>query len=303
MDEIRQAIDEIRQNVQIHQLDINGMINRIKAVLPGVLHDHFPGHIGLNNDDLLAKVLAWKLFNEIEAPLTRMRAAAPVPQPNRDINEALGQIILRDTYDLFIPDLPPAEEHIYLQFARMEVQRYNEEQLLLARERLSMATGTIELAEAEGIGEDVSRRILDALGEIPQDRINQSLIQTRPLRAARERLRRAVLAQNMAQDRSGNVVLGNDVSQNILNSIREQPYELFPRGAIPGLREDPVSSSSSIVSSGELARLEAEIAAQSSSSGTNPLDEVDGGKYFKNKRRGKRKNSSKRGKRSKRKNR
>jgi hypothetical protein len=290
-------MEQIRRNIEVDQIDVNGIIVKIRSVLPGVLHENFPGHDSLNNDDLVSMILAYNLFKIIENPLERQMATRWNPPPNHDIIEALQSIIgPMDRYHLFGPD----DDHTYVQASRLEVQRYNGEQLLLARERLSMATGTLELADAEGVGEDISRRILGELGTIPQQQINQSLLRTRPLRGARERLRRAVIAQNMAGDRNRNTVLGQDVSGRILDEIGQQtPNEQFPRGEVPGLRRQcPASSSSSIMSSEGLARLDAEIAAMSS--GDGGMDQVDGGSLKLKKKRPKRsKRSKKNNKRSK----
>ena len=62
-------MEGIREGIQFSNLDVNGMIDRIKVVLPGVLHDNFHGQHGLNNDDLVTMILAYQLYKLIETLL------------------------------------------------------------------------------------------------------------------------------------------------------------------------------------------------------------------------------------------
>ena len=232
-------MDEIRMELEMNEFNIDEKIVYIKEHLQEVLDTYFPGTEGLYNDDIIARILSYFIYINVENPLMRQNAGQ-LPEYS-DIKNAISELLAqtpawgqrpqwtgRQAYpDRFGIFNEQGRNSHFLHFARNELDRFNQEQLTLARERLSMATGTVNLADAEDVGEDVSRRILGELGGIPQQQINRALIEGRPLREAEERIRRARLARELAY-------ASHIQPELLLREVERQPHTQWPTHQIPG---------------------------------------------------------------------
>ena len=232
-------MDQIRMELEMNGFDIDEKIVYIKEHLQEVLDTYFPGAEGLYNDDIVERILAYFIYINVENPLMR-QIGGRLPEYS-DIKNAISELLaqtpawgqrLQWTGRQVYPDRfgifnEQGRNSHFLHFARNELKRFNQEQLTLARERLSIATGTVNLADAEGVGEDVSRGILGELGRIPQQQINRALIEGRLLREAEERLRRARLARELAY-------ASHIQPELLLREIERQPHTQWPTHQIPG---------------------------------------------------------------------
>lgn len=260
--------------------EIDNYILRIKRLLPGIIISttRYVNPIPITiNDELIAKILAYYLFKRIDTPLERTRGGPP--PPNVDITNALDAIHFggtHDRYDFFSHDGGVRRGGDFIEVARGELNRYNQEQLELARGRLQMAVGTRELANINTgvadtiMGEDVSNRILNHLNQTPINEINNTLTQRRNLDTAQQRLRLATIADRMyGSSIPGQIFpLGREINDGILHHLsmmRQEPYiHGGPQLSLSGHygqfqgypQENPSSSSSSSRSSSSSSELD-----------------------------------------------
>lgn len=286
MDRRQEILNEIRYGGpgSPDRNEIDNYILRIKRLLPGIIISttRYLNPIPITiNDELIAKILAYYLFKRIDRPLERQWAHRPGfdRPPNVDITNALDAIHFggrHDRYDFFSHDGGVRRGGDFIEVARGELNRYNQEQLELARGRLQMAVGTRELANINTgvddtiMGEDVSNRILNHLNQIPIDEINNTLTQRKNLDTAQQRLRLATLANRVSFSDipAQRFPLGREINDGILHHLsmmRQEPYiHGGPQlslsghyGQFPGYpQENPSSSSSSSRSSSSSSELD-----------------------------------------------
>ena len=105
---------------------------------------------------MITKILAYFIYVGVENPLRRQTAGV---ERFKDIKEVVSELLDgRDIYGIWWGGVGAH----YLEFAKNEMDRFNEEQLTLARERLESAFGVRKIPH-DSIDIDVSNKILEAL--------------------------------------------------------------------------------------------------------------------------------------------
>ena len=166
---------------------------------------------------MVTKILAYFIYVGVENPLRRQTAGV---ERFKDIKDVISELLDgRDIYGIWWGGV---SSH-YLEFAKNEMDRFNEEKLTLARERLESAFGVRNLPHYY-IDRDVSNKILEALEMVP----DQVYINRRPLREAMERLRRARIGREIAYSKRID-------PESLLREIEGQDVIQWPTHEIPGL--------------------------------------------------------------------